>query len=54
LEECVEAIKIHSRQYAKRQMTWFQNQMDVVWFTVDFAAFENTTNAVLDHLKSKK
>lgn len=54
LAECVEAIRLHSRRYAKRQMTWFQNQMDVTWFPVDFAAFENTTQAVLDHLKTKK
>ena len=26
------AIKTHSRQYAKRQYTWFKNQMPVHWF----------------------
>ena len=25
-------IKVHSRQYAKRQYTWFKNQMKVHWF----------------------
>ena len=25
-------IKVHSRQYAKRQYTWFKNQMPVHWF----------------------
>jgi len=54
LAECVEAIRLHSRQYAKRQMTWFQNQMDVTWFPVDFASFENTTKAVYNHLTIKK
>ncbi|MCF0260125.1 MAG: tRNA (adenosine(37)-N6)-dimethylallyltransferase MiaA, partial [Erysipelotrichaceae bacterium] len=29
LEEVKEKIKIHSRQYAKRQMTWFRHQMPV-------------------------
>ncbi|MGM9947629.1 tRNA (adenosine(37)-N6)-dimethylallyltransferase MiaA [Floccifex sp.] len=27
-----ERIKIHSRQYAKRQYTWFKHQMDVHWY----------------------
>lgn len=32
LDDVREAIKIHTRQYAKRQMTWFRNQMPVCWF----------------------
>lgn len=32
LECCVEKVKQHSRQYAKRQLTWFKNRMDVEWF----------------------
>lgn len=32
LEEVKEKIKVHSRQYAKRQYTWFKNQMKVNWF----------------------
>lgn len=32
LETVKERIKIHSRRYAKRQYTWFKNQMDVHWF----------------------
>jgi tRNA dimethylallyltransferase len=31
LEEAVRLIKQHSRQLAKRQWTWFRNQMDVEW-----------------------
>lgn len=54
LAECVEAIRLHSRQYAKRQMTWFQNQMDVTWFPVDFASFAGTTESVLDFVTQKK
>ena len=33
LEECVEDVKIHSRHFAKRQYTFFNNQLDVKWFT---------------------
>lgn len=32
LEEAVEAIIIHTRQYAKRQMTWFKKDPAVHWF----------------------
>ena len=32
LESCIEKVKQHSRQYAKRQLTWFKNRMNVEWF----------------------
>ena len=35
LEETVELIKTHTRQFAKRQYTWFNHQMPVCWFDVE-------------------
>jgi len=32
LEEAVDQVKQNSRRYAKRQLTWFRNKMDVEWF----------------------
>lgn len=32
LEEAIQAIKIHTRQYAKRQMTWFKKDKEITWF----------------------
>jgi tRNA dimethylallyltransferase len=32
LDEAVERIKISTRQYAKRQMTWFRKVPDMHWF----------------------
>jgi tRNA dimethylallyltransferase len=32
LEEAVEKLKQNSRRYAKRQLTWFRNKMEVEWF----------------------
>jgi tRNA dimethylallyltransferase len=32
LEEAIEILKQNSRRYAKRQLTWFRNKMDVTWF----------------------
>lgn len=32
LQEAIEKLKQNSRRYAKRQLTWFRNKMDVEWF----------------------
>ncbi|MBU9714466.1 tRNA (adenosine(37)-N6)-dimethylallyltransferase MiaA [Evansella tamaricis] len=32
LEESIEMLKQNSRRYAKRQLTWFRNKMDITWF----------------------
>ena len=50
LDEALELIKQRSRKYAKRQYTWFNNQMDVKWFDVDFNDFNNTINDVINYI----
>lgn len=32
LEEAVRQIKLHTRQYAKRQMTWFKKDTEFTWY----------------------
>lgn len=32
LDEAIEQVKQNSRRYAKRQLTWFRNRMNVKWF----------------------
>ena len=32
LDEAVGQIKRNTRRFAKRQLTWFRNKMDVTWF----------------------
>ncbi|SFA72761.1 MULTISPECIES: tRNA (adenosine(37)-N6)-dimethylallyltransferase MiaA [unclassified Bacillus (in: firmicutes)] len=32
LEDAIENLKQNSRRYAKRQLTWFRNKMDVEWY----------------------
>ena len=54
LEECMELIKRNSRRYAKRQYTWFNNQMDVEWFNVDIQHFENTIQDFLQYIQNLK
>lgn len=53
LEECIELIKKNSRHYAKRQYTWFNNQMDIKWFDVDFNNFNKTVNLVDKYIKEQ-
>lgn len=50
-EEAIELIKKKSRNYAKRQYTWFNNQFDVKWFDVDLDNFDKTIKSVIDYLR---
>ena len=50
LEEAIELIKQKSRKYAKRQYTWFNNQMDIKWFETNYDDFDSTISAVVDFL----
>lgn len=34
-EECIKCIKKNSRNFAKRQYTWFKNQMPMHWIDID-------------------
>lgn len=54
LEECIDLIKQNSRRYAKRQYTWFNNQMNIKWFNTDFNNFDNTVIDVLEYIKNVK
>jgi len=51
LEECINKIKQKSRNYAKRQYTWFNHQMNIKWFNVNFNNFDETINEVLEYIK---
>ncbi len=41
LQACIEQIKINTRHFAKRQYTWFNNQMPIKWY-------ENSDNIIED------
>jgi tRNA dimethylallyltransferase len=46
LDAAVEAIKIHTRQYAKRQLTWFRKDPEIQWFDARDAV------GIMAHLKN--
>ena len=54
LEVCLNLIKQNSRRYAKRQYTWFNNQMNIKWFNTDFNNFDNTVIDVFEYIKNVK
>ena len=52
LEEAKDLIKKKSRNYAKRQYTWFKHQMNVKWFDININKFEETINEVIDYIEN--
>jgi tRNA dimethylallyltransferase len=50
LEEAKDLIKKNSRHYAKRQYTWFNNQMNVNWFNTNFDNFNETVEEVINFI----
>ena len=50
LGEALDLIKQKSRKYAKRQYTWFNNQMEINWFNVNYENFRETIEEVIDFI----
>ena len=46
-EEAIRLLKRNSRRYAKRQMTWFQNDKELKWFN------PNDYEAIIEFIKGK-
>lgn len=46
LNQAIELIKQHTRNYAKRQLTWFRRDADTAWFEPD------NNKEILAHIKS--
>lgn len=47
LDDAINKIKQHSRNLAKKQLTFFNNQFDVNWINVDLNNFDNTIKEAL-------
>ena len=52
LEEAIDKIKQNSRHYAKRQYTFFNHQLPIVWFETDYNNFNNTIKEVEEYIKN--
>lgn len=51
-EDAVNLIKQRSRNYAKRQYTFFNHQLDVKWFDCDVNNFDNTIKEVVNYIEN--
>jgi tRNA dimethylallyltransferase len=51
LAETIEQVKIRTRQFAKRQLTWFRRQLDPEW--IDLKPGESK-EAVVAHLQRRR
>ena len=50
LEEAVRILKRDTRHFAKRQLTWFRREQDVLWVNKD--AFSYEENKILEYMLS--
>lgn len=54
-EEMIENIKRNTRRYAKRQLTWFRNQLNAIWINLTLETdIPEIVNEIIQHLKSTK
>jgi tRNA dimethylallyltransferase len=52
LPETIELVKARTRQFAKRQMTWFRHQFKVEWFDLpETEAPEQTASRLADQIE---
>ena len=54
LEEAIVEIQKNSRHYAKRQYTFFNHQLPVRWFHVNYENFDLTVEEVENYIEVKK
>jgi len=52
LDEAIDKIKQKSRNLAKKQFTFFNNQFDITWITTDFNNFDNTIKEAIKILEN--
>ncbi len=50
LDEAIELIKKNTRHYAKRQLTYFRNKLNVHWFKVDPNEITNYKQAIFNEI----
>ena len=48
LDECVDKLKQNTRNYIKRQLSWFRANKDINWFYIDEMSFDKIFDAVIN------
>ena len=52
-EEMIEKIKMETRRYAKRQLTWFRKNKDIIWLD-GLANRQNNIEIILEEYSGKE
>ena len=53
-EEMIEKIKMETRRYAKRQLTWFRKNKQTIWLDVGKNTIQNNIEIILEGLKVER
>lgn len=49
-EEMVEKLKMETRRYAKRQLTWFRRYKDMVWLDKERLSLDDMVNEIINRI----
>ncbi len=52
LDEVIKNIKKNTRHYAKRQLTYFRNKLDIHWYRVDVMERDELTQDIVKNVKT--
>lgn len=50
LEQCVETLKMNTRRYAKRQLTWFKRDKEIKWFDISKLKTDELIYNVIEYI----
>lgn len=53
LDECIQKLKMETRRYAKRQLTWFRRDESINWFNIDELSSEELLSKCSKLLESE-
>lgn len=50
LEQCVDTLKMNTRRYAKRQLTWFKRDKEIKWFDISKLEKDELIHNVIEYI----
>lgn len=53
IDTVIENIKINTRHYAKRQLTWFRNQVDALWINLSETSKDDAVKYIIDKFNNE-
>ncbi len=53
INTAIENIKINTRHYAKRQLTWFRNQVDALWINLSETSKDDAVKYIIDKFNNE-